>query len=259
MITLGCDIGSRTAKAVVLEDKTIRSGVVIPARLDPLMSAEEVVKLALDEAGLSMSDIEKIVGTGYGQNEILFADIRESEIVCHARGALFSVPTARMIIDIGGQDSKVIKIGDDGNVVQYAYNDKCAAGTGRFLEVMADALMVDLEAMGETGLQGSETLTISNQCVIFAETEVVSLVNDNKNVADILNALHRAMAGRITSQARSLDIETDVVLTGGVAKNTGVAHALSKGLNVAVKTLSAVDPQINGALGAALIAGTLVA
>ncbi len=254
MITAGCDLGSTTAKAVVMENSTLLASVVIPARLDPVESAKEVMALCLERAGLGFDRVGSMVGTGYGQQQIPFVSRKESEIVCHARGAFFHHPTARTIIDIGGQDSKVIKLDERGRVVQYSYNDKCAAGTGRFLEIMADALGIGLADMGEAGRTFKEKLTISNQCVIFAETEVVSLVNEEKDPGDILNALFRAMAHRVSSQARSLIIESDVVMTGGVAKNAGVFEALGLSLGVPLKTVTACDPQINGALGAALLA-----
>ena len=254
MITAGCDIGSRTAKAVILEKNTIISNAVIPARLDPRESAAEVLEEALSRANLDRNRLSRIVGTGYGQKEIPFADKTASEIICHAKGAWWLHPKTRMIVDIGGQDSKVTLIDNTGNVLQYTYNDKCAAGTGRFLEVMADALMVDIAEMGEKGKQFKEKLSISNQCVIFAETEVVSLINEDKDIADILNALHHAMANRVSSQARSMGITEDVVMTGGVAKNIGVFEALRESLNVPVISIKGVDPQIMGALGAALIA-----
>jgi predicted CoA-substrate-specific enzyme activase len=257
MITAGCDIGSRTAKAVIFEDNRIIESAVIPAKLDPIQSAETVMKLALEKAGLSMDKIGKIVGTGYGQQEIPFAHKLESEIVCHARGAWWNNPSTRMIVDIGGQDSKAIKIDENGKVIRYTYNDKCASGTGRFLEIMADALQVDLDDMGAIGKTFNEKLTISSQCVIFAETEVVSLINEEKDVADILNALHHSLGSRVASQARTLLIEEDVIMTGGVAKNIGVFEALSSGIGVPLKALENIDPQINGAVGAAIIAAQI--
>lgn len=257
MITAGCDIGSRTAKAVIFEDNKIIESAIIPAKLDPVESAKTVMKLALEKSGLSMDKIGKIVGTGYGQQEISFAHKLESEIVCHARGAWWNNPSTRMIVDIGGQDSKVIKIDDKGNVIRYTYNDKCASGTGRFLEIMADALQVNLDDMGAMGKRFKEKLTISSQCVIFAETEVVSLVNEEKEVADILNALHHSLGSRVASQVRTLLIEEEVIMTGGVAKNIGVFEALSSGIGVPVKALEDIDPQINGAVGAAIIAAEI--
>ena len=254
MITAGCDIGSTTAKAVILDDGEIVSSAVIPARLDPLMSAQEVMGLCLTRKGISSKDIERMVGTGYGQQHIPFVSRCESEITCHARGASFYYPEARTIIDIGGQDAKVTKLDAQGKVVQYSYNDKCAAGTGRFLEIMADALSVGLEEMGEAGRTCTEKLIISNQCVIFAETEVVSLINEEKAVGDILNALFRAMAHRVASQARSLVVDKEVIMTGGVAKNIGVFEALAESLGISLLALDRFDPQLTGALGAALLA-----
>jgi len=254
MKTAGCDIGSRTAKAVIFENNKIISSAVMPAKLDPVESSEMIMKMALEQAELKMTDLEKIVGTGYGQQEIPFAHRLESEIVCHAKGAWWNLPSTRMIVDIGGQDSKAIKIDENGKVIRYTYNDKCASGTGRFLEIMADALHVELDEMGKVGKAFKEQLNISNQCVIFAETEVVSLINEEKDVADILNALHQSLANRVASLARSLTIEQDVIMTGGVAKNIGVFDALSDGIGVPVKALDGIDPQINGALGAAIIA-----
>jgi predicted CoA-substrate-specific enzyme activase len=255
MISAGCDLGSTTAKAIILENQKLLATAIIPARLDPVVSAQEVMDLCMGKAGLSsMADIQRIVGTGYGQQQIPFVTRCESEITCHARGAFYCHPETRMIIDIGGQDAKVTKLDRQGKVIQYSYNDKCAAGTGRFLEIMAEALGVGLEAMGEAGRGCVEKLTISNQCVIFAETEVVSLVNEEKAVGDILNALFRAMAHRVASQARSLVIENDVIMTGGVAKNIGVFEALGRSLGVEIKRPKDFDPQINGALGAALLA-----
>lgn len=254
MISAGCDLGSTTAKAVILENRTLLASAVIPARLDPVVSAQEVMDICLGKAGLVLVDIERSVGTGYGQQQIPFVTRCESEITCHARGAFFNHPAARMIIDIGGQDAKVTKLDCHGKVIQYSYNDKCAAGTGRFLEIMAEVLGVSLEEMGMVGRSCAERLTISNQCVIFAETEVVSLINEEKAVGDILNALFRAMAHRVASQARSLTIVNDVIMTGGVAKNIGVFEALCQSLGVEIKTPKELDPQINGALGAALLA-----
>ena len=254
MITAGCDIGSRTAKAVILNGDNNITSAVIPAKLDPRDSAEQVINLVLERSGVSKGSIQHIVGTGYGQKEILYANKLESEIVCHAKGALWNQPSARMVIDIGGQDSKVIKMDENGKVIRYSYNDKCAAGTGRFLEIMADALGVQLDDMGERAMASREKISISSQCVIFAETEVVSLVNEGRDINDILSGLHYAMANRVAAQARSLVVEEDVIMTGGVAKNIGVFNALAQGLGIQIKHLEKVDPQINGALGAALFA-----
>lgn len=254
MISAGCDLGSTTAKGVIVEGQTMLASAVIAARLDPVDSARKVMNLCLKQAGLPLERIERIIGTGYGKEQIPFVTRCESEITCHARGAFFHCPGARMIIDIGGQDSKVTKLDARGKVTRYSYNDKCAAGTGRFLEIMAETLGVGIDKMGAAGRFCNERLTISNQCVIFAETEVVSLINEEKAVEDILNALFRAMADRVAAQARSLTVEPEVVMTGGVAKNIGISEALSQSLGIALKIPERLDPQLNGALGAALLA-----
>jgi (R)-2-hydroxyacyl-CoA dehydratese activating ATPase len=255
MIVAGCDVGSLTAKAVIMADDDILSQAVIRVRAQPADAARQVMQQALDGTDFTWEDMTYCVGTGYGKDRVPFADRVESEISCHARGAWWQVPSARTIIDIGGQDAKAMRVDAGGRVVRYIYNDKCASGTGRFLEVMADALEVRLEDMGRVGQTARETLVISNQCVIFAETEVVSLVNAGKDVPDIVAALHRAMANRVASLAGSIGVESDVVMTGGVAKNAGVFDALAAGIDTALKPLDGLDPQIVGALGAALFAG----
>ena len=254
MIVAGCDIGSLTAKAVIMESETVLASTVIRVEKTPAASADAVMQRALDEAGLEKDRIAYLVGTGYGRTQIPFVDSVASEISCHARGARHLLPTARMVIDIGGQDAKATRMDDNGKVARYLYNDKCASGTGRFLEIMADALEIPLDKMGSISANPKEKLTISNQCVIFAETEVVSLVNQGKDIPDIVNALHRALAKRVAALARSIGVEEDVVMTGGVAKNSGVFHALSQALNLPLKDLGETDPQIMGALGAAFYA-----
>jgi predicted CoA-substrate-specific enzyme activase len=254
MIIAGCDIGSLTAKAVIMESGKILSNAVMRAKTRPTNSANEVMQIALDKAGLTLEDIGYVVGTGYGREQIPFVDQVESEISCHAKGAWRLMPSVRMVIDIGGQDAKATRMDDNGNVARYIYNDKCASGTGRFLEVMAEAMEIPLADMGAIGATSTEKLRISNQCVIFAETEVVSLINEGKEIPDIVNALHHAMAKRVAALARSIEVKEDVVMTGGVAKNTGVFNALSEALNIDMKSINGVDPQLMGALGAALYA-----
>jgi (R)-2-hydroxyacyl-CoA dehydratese activating ATPase len=254
MMVAGCDVGSLTAKAVILNGDGIVASAVVRAGNRPEASAEKVFAQALELAGLSRDDIGFAVGTGYGKERIAFVNQCESEITCHAKGAWWILPSARMVIDIGGQDAKAIRLNENGGIARYIYNDKCASGTGRFLEVMADALGVNLEDMGDLAEESTEHIAISNQCVIFAETEVVSLINERKKPQDIANGLHHAIANRVASLAKSIGMDEDIVMTGGVAKNKGVFKALSKGLGRPVKALSTIDPQLNGALGAALIA-----
>jgi predicted CoA-substrate-specific enzyme activase len=199
-----------------------------------------------------MGQIEYCVGTGYGRKHLAFVHAVESEIACHARGAVWQVPSARTVVDIGGQDAKAIRIDEKGNVTRYAYNDKCASGTGRFLEIIADALEIPLEDMGDIAGRSTEKLTLSSQCVVFAETEIISLVNEGKDIPDIVEALHQAVANRAASLARGIGLEDDTVMTGGVAMNNGMFRSLEKALGVCLHRVAA--PQINGALGAAIFA-----
>lgn len=252
MMVAGCDVGSLTAKAVLMDEKGMRASAVIKAEAAPEVSALAVMTRALESMGGSMGDIQWCVGTGYGRRHIPFVNAEESEILCHARGARWQAPKARTVIDIGGQDAKAIKIADDGSVARYIYNDKCASGTGRFLEIIAEALEVPLESMGDTGARSSRRITLSSQCVVFAETEIISLVNDGADIPDIVNALHHAVASRAAALARSLEVEDDVVMTGGVANNRGMFEALKAVLGK--EMIRADHPQINGAIGAALIA-----
>jgi (R)-2-hydroxyacyl-CoA dehydratese activating ATPase len=225
---------------------------IIRATARPEESALAVMKLICAAAGITMENIDRLVGTGYGRKHIPFVNSVESEIVCHAKGAFHQAPGTRTVIDIGGQDAKAIKIDDRGEVIRYVYNDKCASGTGRFLEIIADSLDLSLEELGAISQKAREILTISNQCVVFAETEIISLVNEGREIADIISALHRAVANRVASLARGIGIEEEVLMTGGVAKNLGMFSALAGALGLELRAVS--DPQMNGALGAALIA-----
>ena len=253
MIVVGCDVGSLTAKVVLMDDSSILAASVIRAKSRPEESAKEVMDMALKEAGLSMDAIEYSVGTGYGRKQIPFANEVVSEIACHGKGGHWLIPSVRTIIDVGGQDAKAIKVDENGNVIQYVYNDKCASGTGRFLEIMAEAMEIRLENMGEISLRSNSPVSISNQCTVFAETEVISLVNDDKEIPDIVSGLHRAMAHRVVALAKSIGIDADVTLAGGVAKNIGMYTAMEDALGVKIKKMK-LDPQINGAVGAALFA-----
>lgn len=255
MICAGCDVGSLTAKAVILKEGEIIAKEIIRASARPEESALRVMQAACSNAGIDMSDIVFCTGTGYGRKHISFVNSVESEIACHARGAFFQYPGTRTIIDIGGQDAKAIRIDEKGEVIRYVYNDKCASGTGRFLEIIADSLDVPLDEMGALSEKSTEKLTISNQCVVFAETEIISLVNEGREIADIISALHQAVANRAASLARGIGVETDAVMTGGVAKNSGMFAALGRALGIELKAVA--DPQINGALGAALIAAEI--
>ncbi len=255
MIVAGCDIGSLTAKAVIFKDGEMISSHLMKVRSRPDEAAVEVMNEALSKVNLALKDVAYSVGTGYGRKRIPFADETFSEIVCHGKGAHWVLPSVRTVIDVGGQDAKAIRLDAGGNVVKYEYNDKCASGTGRFLEIMADALEIELEEMGDLSLQSDAPVRISSQCVVFAETEVISLVNGGKEIRDVVSGLHKAMAGRIASLVRGIGmLEKEVMMAGGVAKNKGIRSAMEEVLGVELAEVKC-DPQLNGAIGAALLAG----
>jgi len=253
MIVAGCDVGSLTGKAVILKNGEILSYSIIPTTPKPERTAKNAMDKALEDGNLYLDEIEYIVGTGYGRVKIPFANSEISELSCHGKGAHSFIPSIRTIIDVGGQDCKVIKVSKDGKILDFAMNDKCAAGTGRFLEVMAKTLELKLEQLGPISLQSKNQAKITAQCSVFAETEVVSLMADGVEVADIVAGIHDAIASRIMSLVYRVGLEEDLTITGGVAKNVGVVTFLEKKLGVQAKKLP-VDPQLMGALGAALTA-----
>jgi predicted CoA-substrate-specific enzyme activase len=254
MIVGGCDIGSATGKAVIMKNGTIVSYAIIPSTTKPELTARMAMDAAIEKAGLSsLGDLGYIVGTGYGRLKVPFANENISEITCHARGAQWLCATVRTVIDIGGQDCKVMSVSDSGKVLEFVMNDRCAAGTGRFFEAMARVLSCGLEGLSTLSLQGKNPATISSQCSVFAESEVITLVNEGVDLADIVAGLHNSVAGRLNSMVGKVGLTEDVALTGGCAKNEGLVKALEDKLRIRVKRLSE-DPQIVGALGAALIA-----
>lgn len=251
MIVAGVDVGSLTAKCVLLKDGELVAYKVIKVSPNLEETADKVFGEALEEAGINKGNIERIVATGYGRNKVSFADRTVTEISCHAKGALFFIPTARTVIDIGGQDSKVISI-ENGKVAEFVMNDKCAAGTGRFLEVMASALHLKIEDLGDVAERANRATKISSTCTVFAESEVISHLASGERVEDIVAGIHEAIASRIAAMARRVKVEPDVVLTGGVAKNKAMKKALERELGMEVKIPA--EPQIVGAVGAALFA-----
>ncbi|MHA1144532.1 MAG: acyl-CoA dehydratase activase [Candidatus Helarchaeota archaeon] len=258
MIVAGIDVGSLTGKTVILEfepgnNYKIISSAIVPTSPIPAKTANNAYDRALEKDNLTRADVQYIIGTGYGRVRIPFANSNISEITCHGRGAHSQLESVRMIIDIGGQDSKVIKIDETGKLLDFAMNDKCAAGTGRFLEVMARALEVKLDDMGRISFLSKHPALITAQCSVFAETEVVSLIAEGKKVEDIIAGIHEAIASRIMSLVNRVGIVKDVTISGGVAKNEGVVNALEKKLGFEIKKLP-MDPQLMGALGAALFA-----
>jgi predicted CoA-substrate-specific enzyme activase len=212
--------------------------------------ANRVMEQALDQAGIPFSDVTYIVATGYGRINVPFADRQVTEITCHAKGLSSLLPSARTVVDIGGQDSKGIRI-ENGKVVDFVMNDKCAAGTGRFLEIIAEALGVPLEKLGEISLAAEKPAVIGNMCTVFAEQEVISQLAGGEPVPNLVAGIHQAIAGRIFSLVSKLKIKPDVAITGGGAKNIGLVKALEAKFGCPV--LVPGEPLLTGALGAALI------
>jgi len=256
VITGGIDVGSLSSEAVLLKGGEILSYSIIDTGADARKAAEQVYQAALERAGLESSEVDAVVATGYGRLVVPFAAKQVTEISCHARGAFFLFPEVRTVIDIGGQDSKVIRIDGRGNVVDFMMNDKCAAGTGRFLEVIARALELSVAELGMEAEKATRVAEISSMCTVFAESEVVSLIAQGVPRPEIVRGLHQAIAERTAGLAQRLGVVPQVVMTGGVAKNSGVVAALSQSLGV--KVLVPQEPQIVGALGAALLAQKVV-
>jgi predicted CoA-substrate-specific enzyme activase len=258
MYFAGIDVGSLSADTVILDDqRRIVSYDISPTGANSKVAGAVSFRQALDRAGISANRIACSVSTGYGRVSLEFADKAVTEITCHGRGAFHLFPDTRTIVDIGGQDSKVIKLGAGGKVTDFSMNDKCAAGTGRFLEVMAKALEVDLEEMGPLSMKSTEFIAISSMCTVFAESEVISLVARAKPKEDIINGIHKAICNRIASLMDRVGTEAEVTMTGGVAKNSGIVESI--GAKVGGRINVPEEPQIVGALGAALIAMDLMA
>lgn len=249
----GIDSGSSSTDVVIIDsDKNIVSKTVILTGAGASVSGQLALDTALKEAGLTKEDISSSITTGYGRNTLTLGDRSITEISCHAKGAYFLDPDVRTIIDIGGQDSKVIRLGENGEVVNFTMNDKCAAGTGRFLEIMAHTLQLSPDEMSNAGLKYNEELTISNMCTVFAESEIVSLIAQDKSVNDIVHALDDSIASRIAALVKRVDPIPRFMMTGGVAKNKGVVNAIEKKLGSQI--IVNENAQVCGALGAALFA-----
>ncbi len=251
---LGVDIGAATAKALILDQNKILGYFIIPTGPIVVKVADTVLRTVLEKTGIDRKDIQHIVATGYARNAIDYADKAVTEIACHAKGAAYFFPDAGMVIDIGGQDSKAIILEPGGRVSNFVMNDKCAAGTGRFFEVMANVLEIDLENMGTVSLAGKDVCKITSVCTVFAESEVVSLRAEKRSVEDIVAGIHRASAKRIRAMVSGIGIAEPIVFSGGVGKNIGMKKALEEEFNADLYI--PVEPQIVGALGAALLASS---
>ena len=253
MYVLGIDSGSTSTNAVIMDqDRKMKAFSVVRTGAKSGESAEKVLEDVLEKAGLSREDISWIVSTGYGRVSIPFADENVTEISCHGKGAHYFNPQIRTILDIGGQDSKAIKLSENGEVKDFVMNDKCAAGTGRFLEMIARTLEVSLDELGAIALTSTEEIEITSMCSVFAESEVISLIANNKEKNDISNGVCNAIAGKAYGLLRRVGLEPGFMMTGGVAKNPGVVCAVEKKLGE--KLYICEEPEIVGATGAALYA-----
>ena len=252
----GVDSGSTTTDVVILDrEKNITAKVILPTGAGAEKGAARALEEALAQAGLQESDLTATVTTGYGRSAIDLGEKSVTEITCHARGAHFLNPDVRTVIDIGGQDSKVIRLDENGGVASFVMNDKCAAGTGRFLEMMARTLELSLEEISTIGLEWNEDITISSMCTVFADSEVVSLVARNKAIPDIVHGLNNSVASRAAALFRRVKGVPVCMMTGGVARNAGVVKAIETALDMPLYIHE--DAQVCGALGAALFAADL--
>ena len=253
IIVAGCDVGSLTSKAVIMKNGKIIGSSIIKSKPRPGDSAELAMAKALKSAGVSMDDIKYCIGTGYGREKIPFVNEVVSEISCHGKGARWMLPSAGTIIDIGGQDCKTMKIDKDGNVGRFTANDKCASGTGRFLEVMAKILNIGIDELGKMSLKAKEPIRLASTCTVWAQADVISYVNSGVPIEDIGAGINTAMAGRVAILVNAVKPEGDLFMTGGVAKNQGVVSTLEKLVGKKIKKTRKGDPQMAGAIGAALL------
>lgn len=253
MYVLGIDSGSTSTNAVIMnQDRTIIASSVIRTGAKSGDSAERILSDVLQKAKLERKDLARIVSTGYGRVSIAFADENVTEISCHGKGAHYFNPRVRTILDIGGQDSKAISLDENGEVHDFVMNDKCAAGTGRFLEMIARTLEVDISELGAIALTSTEHIEITSMCSVFAESEVISLIANNKEKVDIANGVCHAIAGKAFSLLKRVGLEPEFMMTGGVAKNPGVVRAVEEKLQARLYICE--EPEIVGATGAALYA-----
>ena len=252
-IVAGVDIGSVSTEALLLKGDRMMAYSIIPTGSNSKKAGESAMNETLAKANMKFKDIDYVVATGYGRISVPFANEKITEITCHAKGAHFLFPKVRTIIDIGGQDSKAIRVDSSGNVFDFAMNDKCAAGTGRFLEVMSRALDIKLDDVGKISLKSKNPAKISSMCTVFAESEVVSLVAEGTSQKDIVSGICDAISSRIAAMVSRVGIEPGLIISGGVAKNLGVVKALENKLDL--NATIPKEPQIVVALGAALLAG----
>ena len=253
MYVMGIDSGSTSTNAVIMDrDRNIKAFAVVRTGAKSGQSAQKILEEVLEKAGLKRENISWIVSTGYGRVSIPFADENVTEVSCHGRGAHYFNPNVRTILDIGGQDSKAIHLSSTGEVTDFVMNDKCAAGTGRFLEMIARSLEMEIGELGPAALQSTENIEITSMCSVFAESEVISLIAQNKEKADIANGVCHSIANKSYSLMKRVGLDPEFMMTGGVAKNPGVVRAVEE--KIGAKLYICPEPEIVGAVGAALYA-----
>lgn len=252
MIVAGIDIGSRAAKAVALQDGKIISSVINDTGPESVKTSCLAMEALLARAGLAMSDVAYVVATGYGRVLVPFATDNVSEISCHARGANWYFPGVRTVLDMGGQDCKAISCDGAGRVTNFVMNDKCAGGTGRFLEMIAEVLNLPLQSIGDLSLTSEAAVPFNTICAVFAKSEALAYLKRGAGKSDILSGLHEAISTRCLNLLKRVSVQPEFAITGGIAKNKGMVHALRR--KVGLEPLLCEDPQLIGALGAALFA-----
>ena len=252
MITAGIDCGAKNVRALVLKDGNIAGKAIVPAGMDTAVAANKAFDQALAEAGLSREQVERIVATCAGKNEVAFKNGVVTEVGADARGVIHFFPDARTVIDVGAEEGRAIKVDERGKVIDFAINEKCAAGAGAFTEAMARALDIKLEELGPLSLKSTKSIPMNAQCAVFAESEVVSLVHAKTPKPDMARAIHDAISDRIVSMVRRVGVAEKIALIGGVAQNVGFVDSLENDLKT--KVLIPDAPQFVGAVGAALVA-----
>lgn len=249
----GVDVGSTQTKAVIIdESREIVSEALIDTGANVVLAAQNVFNNALEKKGIREEEVEYVIGTGYGRYRVTFGNEQVTEISCHGRGAVHMFPRTRTVVDMGGQDTKAIKVNEDGEIVDFCMNDKCAAGTGRFLGAAAAALDIALDDLGATALRHQKPVRISTTCTVFAESEVLSWLGKGKKIEDILWGVHRSIASRSAGLMRRVGIEEEVTFTGGVTLNVAMVQALEDRLELKLNVSN--ESHYMGALGAALLA-----
>jgi predicted CoA-substrate-specific enzyme activase len=253
MIAAGVDVGSTATKAILVDDNhRIVARSLIKTGANVTKAAERAFAEVVKTAGIEEHDVLQVVGTGYGRYKVTFGHAQVTEISCHARGAAFLFPGTRVILDIGGQDTKAIRIKPGGDVEDFCMNDKCAAGTGRFLEAAANTMGIPLDDIGPLSLQHRQIIKVTNVCTVFVESEILAHLARGRSPADILRGVHLAIAGRSVALMRRVGMEPEITLTGGVSRNIGIVKALEEKLG---QTLNVgTDAQYIGAIGAAMFA-----